>query len=489
MKPGAMDLLSKSKEFQRSVDNTVYHKGYPTCFRTSGVPSIQVSLTRDAKRADIDVDYRSSKFPAALVNGHLSASNSDVRAGDNDARRNNQWAGLQNWWRNLLGLPLLEQSQIKIGERVLAQEPEHKKTKSADAVFDFLNTWLVEQKPNESIGYFAQEAYACMELGAKPESDRGMARFEVLQNMIAANSRMGKVTSLGQVSRAVTVTSERLKPINQPHKSEFALYDVREDLAEEFDCVNQLDSTSISPKAAKSKAFGKYFGAIFEIQGTDQKGNVVASLWRKENEYWKLISYKIDPQLDRASVPNAATEPVPVSSIEFVDGDRELVKTASDFLTLWLVKKDFDKALQYIASECLPCVNLYRPDDVEEAKGEAQQRERLKSGLIRVAGTETVKRLEDAITAPEVYHPDIKVVKHRDSDAFVRRLYRSIWGRLPNAIVEGQMETRISVAVRHPAMGNTMRPASASTKGDKIPPCSGSFGVALTTPGKQYLTS
>ena len=66
-------------------DNTVYHKGYPTCYRSKpSVPSIQVSATRDKTRADVDVDYKSSGFPKGLVNGHLSSSNSDVRAGRND---------------------------------------------------------------------------------------------------------------------------------------------------------------------------------------------------------------------------------------------------------------------------------------------------------------------------------------------------------------------------------------------------------------------
>src|SRR5262252_9422130 len=101
-------MLSKSKEFGRGPDNVVYHKGYPICFRgRNGTPSIQVSITKDGKRGDIDVDYRSSKFPAALINGHLTASNSDVRAGNNDERHNQNWAGFPSWWRGFLGLPQL----------------------------------------------------------------------------------------------------------------------------------------------------------------------------------------------------------------------------------------------------------------------------------------------------------------------------------------------------------------------------------------------
>ncbi len=81
LKPGAMDILSRSQQFFRDKDNSVYHKGFPICYRLkNGPPSIQLSMSRDNKLADIDVDYRSSGFPKALVNGHLTASNSDVRA-------------------------------------------------------------------------------------------------------------------------------------------------------------------------------------------------------------------------------------------------------------------------------------------------------------------------------------------------------------------------------------------------------------------------
>ena len=85
----AVEILDASREFKRKADNTVFHRGYPRNYRQQGgVPSIQISIVRDGRRADIDVDYRSSSFPVALFNGHLSASNSDVRAGNNDDRHN-----------------------------------------------------------------------------------------------------------------------------------------------------------------------------------------------------------------------------------------------------------------------------------------------------------------------------------------------------------------------------------------------------------------
>ena len=64
LKADALDRLERSREFKRGVDNTVYHKGYPINYREQGgAPSIQISIAPDQRRADIDVDYRSSGFP------------------------------------------------------------------------------------------------------------------------------------------------------------------------------------------------------------------------------------------------------------------------------------------------------------------------------------------------------------------------------------------------------------------------------------------
>ena len=52
---------------------------------------------------DIDVDYRSSRSPQGLFNGHITSANSDVRVGDNAKRHNGRWQGLIPWWQQVLG--------------------------------------------------------------------------------------------------------------------------------------------------------------------------------------------------------------------------------------------------------------------------------------------------------------------------------------------------------------------------------------------------
>ena len=104
------------------------------------------------------------------------------------------------------------------------------------------------------------------------------------------NRRIGKVSSLSDVTRGVAIAGERIKVIEQPHQSQFVLYDVREDLAEEFNCANKLDSTRISPEAMKSRDFGKYVGALFRLKEKGQTGATVATLWRKQRDYWRTRS-------------------------------------------------------------------------------------------------------------------------------------------------------------------------------------------------------
>ena len=139
------------------------------------MPSIQVSIARETDRADIDVDYRSSKFPQALFNGHLSASNSDVRSGNNHDRHVNQWGGgLEDWWRGLFGLAAASgEEPPAVTEDIIPEEPPAGKGKLEDAVYDFLNSWLVEGRPNVAVSYLSERSYECLQLGGRNPSITG----------------------------------------------------------------------------------------------------------------------------------------------------------------------------------------------------------------------------------------------------------------------------------------------------------------------------
>ncbi len=155
LKPNTMETLDKSKEFFLGHENTVYHVGYPTSFRQEGkVPNIQFSVSEDDKRADIDVDYRSSKMPQAMFNGHLTSANSDVRAGDNHEKHNGRWGGFVAWWQGIFGNLKVRDEEVQ-RDLMYEERPEEptplppnrprgvKVGMIHEAVQEFLTDWLV----------------------------------------------------------------------------------------------------------------------------------------------------------------------------------------------------------------------------------------------------------------------------------------------------------------------------------------------------------
>jgi hypothetical protein len=407
LKEGGLEILEKSQEFGRGADNTVYHKGYPICFRSrGGTPSIQVSVTKDGKRADIDVDDRSSKFPVALVNGHLTASNSDIRSGNNDDRHNNRWAGVSNWWHSLLGLPL-SGSEREEEAPVLPREPKIKdKAPPADAVQDFLHSWLVDQKPGEAVAYISDAALPCMELEQGGTIDRGVARFKMLMGLHQINQQIGKITDLSEAVVAVPIKDPRGHALEQPYKSQFALYDVREDLAEEFMCNNRLDPSRASDKAAHSKAFGKYVGAVFYLNSPGVKGDTVATLWTRENRYWKLISYATEPEVDTNRSARLPVAPIETPAIAYDPGDKQMIQAAKDFFNKWFIRRRVDEAFRYLSPRSYACANLYRNDEVPLTRAATEAGQLIEIGMVQIANSvKPAGKLEKAIVAPEVFPP------------------------------------------------------------------------------------
>jgi hypothetical protein len=424
LKPGALELLAKSQEFRREKDNTVYHKGYPICYRSQPpVPSIQVSATRDETRADLDIDYKASSFPKGLVDGHLTAANSDVRAGHNYDTHIDRWQGLNNWWRSLLLLVPVSEQNVEEEKQSFPTEPRPAAhDKPADAVYDMLNTWLVEKKPEDILSYFADESYYCLDREQGGKVDHGMAKFKLLIAMQQANKRFGNPAQLNDISTPEFLgdTAVRVKLVHQPHEGQFALYDVREDAAEQFKCANQMDASRISSKAAASKAFGKYYGAVFRLGGKNGvPGTTLATLWSREGKRWQLISYDVDPEWEQYRAPDTAKSPPAPAPTTYATAPAGLVEAATKFLEVWFVRRDFDEALAYLSSKCADCAKLNRAADEPQPQTSDDAQVQIKSALRRVTETTgTVTRLDQAIVSPEVNHEDIKLVKHRNSNAF-----------------------------------------------------------------------
>ena len=429
--PQARAILDRSRQFSRKGDNTVFHKGYPLNYRQAGgVPSIQISMTRDAERADVDVDYRSSKFPASLLNGHLTAANSDVRAGNNHERHNGRWEGLPAWWRGLFGL-VLSPSDAYEGEKPDKLEippvPRAGRKSIEVAVDDFLTSWLVEGQPTRALAYVSERALACLDLDSDPEApiDYGTAPVRLFLKMRAVNEHFGHVERLEDVTIGVRLANPALTLVKQPHHAQFVLYGVPDKVAERFECANRTRLATrpveaVQPmRGARLEDF-RYFGAALFLKARDGRGSTVLLLWEKEQGNWKIVSYETEPLgvSDEGELSDLH-KPPPTAAIARASAPPGLVEASTRFLEDWLVRKDYAATFAALSRRCYPCADLFLPEGQAPA-GSAQAQARSLRERIASAGERVgkVARLEDVIAAAEPVDPDVRIIDHPHERAF-----------------------------------------------------------------------
>jgi len=410
----AIDKLSRSQQFKRAADNAVYHKGYPVNFRgQGGTPSIQVSIATNRRNADVDVDYRASFFPVALLNGHLTASNSDVRAGNNYDKHLNRWTGFQNWWQGFFGVRL-EQPAGKAeesGRTSLSTVPRAGKKDVEVMAEDFLKAWLVEGNAIAAGAYVSDRSYACLaqDLDDPLKFDRGMAPFQLLINLRAAYNSLGKHDSLDGLVVGVRLTKPGLRVVEQPHGGQFVVYSVPDDIAATLDCESRLmpgDSKEVK------RAYGNYFGTTFYVAG--QQDVPIAFLWGKDNGYWKIVSWRVGAT-DDAPAPVAIEEP----KVTRIPGDRSLAIAARDFLESWLVKKQYDTAFAYLSPRSYSCYDLERDPALPASTSPQDAGRKLRAALAASsAEIGTGRKLDQVIEAVEPFHPAVHVMDHADQKVF-----------------------------------------------------------------------
>jgi len=299
LRPAAVETLEKSREFRRDRENTVYHEGYPASFRQVGKePTLQFSVTEDRARADIDVDYRSSKSPQALFNGHLTSANSDVRAGDNLERHNVRWGGLIGWWRQFFGnLPggqqgphdLLSSEKPETPTVLPPDRPRKAHIEEIqDAVQEFLTDWLVRRKYDEAIDFLSPQAYACLNLNDDRDEvvDAGTARKALQDIMSYATREMGDRKSLTAAVDAVRPWDPKRQVLAHPYDGDFTLLRMSAQEAAQYLCGRTGRSEGPSDAA--------YYGVLIRIK--KEGAAILGLLWTREDEEWRLVSYRVFEQ-------------------------------------------------------------------------------------------------------------------------------------------------------------------------------------------------
>ena len=303
--PGAKETLERSKEFFLGHENTVYHAGYPESYRQDGdVPNIQFSLSEDETKADIDVDYRSSKMPGAMFNGHLTSANSDVRAGDNHDRHNNRWSGLAAWWQQVYGDltrkqgggsdDLLSVSRTQIEEELPPDRPTGAVIAEVhEATQEFLTDWLVRQNVDEALEFLSDQSLACLNIDDDPSDEvlrRDQARQLLAEIMEALNDELGDRDNLAEAVEAVMPVDPTVRMVQHAYEKDFAVGEMTVKHAERYLC----ESIPVPPgtPVPQSTDYGIYWGALFKFKLERYQGGVLGLLWQKENGQWKIVSYE-----------------------------------------------------------------------------------------------------------------------------------------------------------------------------------------------------
>ena len=306
LKPGTPEIIEKSREFKFGEENTVYHVGFPHSYRQAGnVPNLQFSMSEDGLRADIDVDYRSSKIPASIWNGHMSSANSDVRAGDNYKRHNNRWAGLVNWWSAILGkMPEETEEQAEL----LAKEPPEPATPLPpnrppgaqiaevwDATQELLTDWLVRRN-DEALEFVSDQALACAKLedGTDPRTLAAAEARRKLQQIIRGiSSEVGRVANLNQAIDAVVPWRKAFRVVKQPFDGDFAIVEAPDGFAEYFRCESRSREQQLRALSEENPRYGTYYGAVFRFKRSTTRGAVLGLLWTKQNGAWRVIAWEV----------------------------------------------------------------------------------------------------------------------------------------------------------------------------------------------------
>jgi hypothetical protein len=423
LQPNALQTLKDCKQFFRDRDNTVYHHGYPVNWRQDGgAPSIQISMAADGRHADVDVDYRSSKFPAALINGHLTAANSDVRAGNNTQRHLQRWEGLTDWWRNLFGLDIPEQNTVETAEATgdIPPVPRKGSGKLDGAVMDFLTSWLVEQKPGLSAAYLSSRSYACLEeYGPQAGTviNTSSAPYLAARDLAAINRSLGKPASLQSVVKIGTLDDSRLKLVKQQYGNIFTVYSVPDGVAPEFECDDQraLRDFENARITGKKNKYSRYYASVLRLKSSQGPGQLITLLWSKEGPYWKVISWDMEsedakPQ-DIPDTRKAATAQVE----EHATGDSAFLRASNDFLNVWLVKRDYAAATKYFAASSYACVDA-SSQPAQQSPGTPSQLRNAMSTL--ASNLDQAQHINEVLEPVDPEHPGLKLVDHPEQDAY-----------------------------------------------------------------------
>ncbi len=195
-------------------------------YRQNGTPSIQFSMSKDGRHADIDVDYRSSRIPQGLFNGHLTAANSDVRAGNNTQVHLQRWQGLMDWWRSLFGLPSATTIQMRksVGRCAPSSAQGRRQGRRCSTGF---SAGVAGGRQAGSCGVVFLDEIVFVLGGVWGELGKivnaGNAPYVAAKNLGNISKSIGRVRATDHAVQPESLTGSDIKPMKQAYMTTFVL--------------------------------------------------------------------------------------------------------------------------------------------------------------------------------------------------------------------------------------------------------------------------
>lgn len=421
LKPRAINKLYAAKEFRRTRDNTVYHVGYPVNFRQQGgAPSIQFSVARTGRRADIDVDYRSSSPAKALFDGHLTAANSDVRAGQNDRVHNRRWNGLSNWWTALLATfiekPIAEESIEGLAARAEAVRKRIERSPAPETIHAFLADWLIKAKPEELLPLVSIKAYPCVnEFGGDSRPDSKLALARILREWKERNTMLGRVARLEDVVQPVAYPLPGGVAVSHAYQGIFSLQEVPDDVAWATDCRVRSKMQLVESIPRPSHRLNRTYVVSMRIRNPKRPDVFLTQTWKQESGDWRIVAFQLRSP-NSPPVENLLTAEPALPQ----DSDAgQVAAEAEKLLTTWLVRKRPDDAAKFFHPESYSCDAFAEDDSAPKPAGVPDQTNVLR--FLREAANQALPNedLAGVIAAGESSHHELKPIPHRQGVAFL----------------------------------------------------------------------
>ena len=308
--PDTQDILEKSQEFFRDKDNTVYHAGYPLNYRQVGKPpTMQFSMSEDGAKVDVDVDYRSSKMPQSMWNGHITSANSDVRANQNYKLHTGRWSGLAAWWQGLFGT--LDRDQVTILDLLSYRAPPDpleippdrplgfSPGKVTDAAQEFLSDWLGRDQYDEALDFMSDQALACVrkdgdvDIVVKKRSDALRAVRKVFKEVY--EHLQGVENPSAAIQGKEPWQKNAYTILDHPYRQFFSAFSAPDENAGRYLC-EPVPALAEAVRQARSRTeAGTYHATMFQFRfGKD--GGTLALIWVKEGGRWMIVSWTVERQ-------------------------------------------------------------------------------------------------------------------------------------------------------------------------------------------------